>query len=98
MYQKPVDQFLRKFYLQFGIKVRRIIELNKPDATSVELTEMFETKGKLLEALNYMSHVNTNKEIQSLFRTLGKLAISLNNDTLNMALEFCERMQQKPSK
>lgn len=92
MYEQPIDNFLISFYKQFGKKLKRVIELNSKKANSKELTELYETKGKLIEALNYMSFLNKDEKINILFNTLALLISSTNNNSLNIALQFCEKI------
>lgn len=92
MYEKPIDDFLLLFYKQFGKKLKRVIELNSNKSNSKDLTELYETKGKLIESLNYMSLLNKDEKLNKLFNTLALLITSTNNNSMNIALNFCEKM------
>ena len=77
MYEKSVDYFLVDFYTHFAKKIQRLLELNSKNANLIELTELYETKGKMIDSLNYMCYINDDKDIQKLFHILADLVISL---------------------
>ena len=94
-YEQPLDDFLSIFYSGMEVKLKRIIELNSADdLTSTETKELYETKGNLLEALDYMHRLTHDVEIKELFNVLGSLIVSTETHKLTQALNFCSSMNE----
>lgn len=94
MYKSEPDNFLRQFYSLMGSKVKRIIEINSKKSSSMELREMYETRDRLIEALDYMCRLNMNDpEMQKFFNTLAYLISSSENKDLNVVLDYCNKVK-----
>lgn len=92
-YEISADNFLSEFYNQMGIKLKRMIEINSKKVSTNELSELYESKNKILDALDCMIHITPNKDMQTLFHTLAINVLSPNEKYWRQTLDFCNRMK-----
>lgn len=94
-YDDTPYKFMQDFYCLLAVNIKKIISLNKQDATTAETQEMFETKSKVLDSLNYLSMNGNDEELMKLCNLLGTLIVSNDNKKLNLSLECCESLMSK---
>ena len=92
-YEIPMDSFLSNFYTQMGIKLNKMIEIDSSNPTPDDLKELYESKTKVINAIDYLSHTTSNQEMQILLRTLANMVLSPYEKDWKYALEFCNRMK-----
>ena len=93
MYEVPIDNFLSDFYTQMGNKLQKMIELNSLNPSTVVLKELYESKTKVINALDYLSNTTSNQEMQILLHTLATMVLSPDEKDWKQALEFCNKMR-----
>lgn len=92
-YEVPMDSFLSNFYTQMGNKLQRMIEIDSTNPTQDDLKELYESKTKVINAIDYLSHTTSNQEMQRLLNTLATMVLSPESKNWKQALEFCNRMK-----
>lgn len=92
-YEIPMDSFLSSFYTQMGIKLKKMIEIDSINPTQDDLKELYESKTKVINAIDYLSHTTSNQEMQRLLNTLATMVLSPNEKDWKQALEFCNKMK-----
>lgn len=90
MYELPPEEFLFLFYVKLRTKLERILELTeKSNRKSDETKELFETKSKVLDAIDLLVlHTNDN-DLKSSYIGLMQLIGSQNPEHIKSAMEYC---------
>ena len=97
MYENNLSthEFLYVFYVKLEQKLNRILELiaeNKPFQNN---NEIYETKSKLLEAINLLILSTESDELKKSFNYFGTLIASTNIDDINQASNYCKVIRTK---
>lgn len=94
MYELSPGEFLQLFYVKMTLQLKKVIELNSIKSKNTTQTkELYETKSKLIEAIDYMKILSNDQDVRNSFEILAGFIISQENRKLNIALEYCERMK-----
>lgn len=90
MYELNPNEFLFLFYGQLSKKLKRVLELtNSNNRTLVETTELFETKDKIITAIDMLAMESNDNKLKESYETLATLIVSTNPNDINSALDFC---------
>ena len=90
MYELAPNEFLFVFYAKLGIKLKRILELTEQKSKKVsEIKELFETKDKMITALDMLAMESNDTKLKDSYGTLGRLIVSTNPKDISSAIDFC---------
>ena len=90
MYELNPNEFLFLFYAQLSKKLKRVLELtNINKRTLVETTELFETKDKIITAIDMLAMESNDINLKQSYDTLARLIVSTNPSNIQSALDFC---------
>jgi len=90
MYELNPNEFLFVFYAKLSQKLKRILELTEQKNKSTkEVTELFESKDKIITAVDMLAMESNSNELKGAYGTLATLIISTNPKDINSAIEFC---------
>jgi hypothetical protein len=88
-------EFLYLFYVKMEKKLNRIIELlteNKPFQNN---NEIYETKDKMLEAINLLILSTDNDQLKRDFNYFASLIASTNSNDIVDAAKYCKDIRTK---
>jgi len=92
MYELNPNEFLFLFYTQLSRKLKRILELtNNNKRTLAETTELFETKDKIITAIDMLAMESNDDSLKQSYETLSTLIISTQVGDIESALNFCTK-------
>ena len=90
MYELNPNEFLFVFYTQLSKKLKRVLELTaNSNKTLSETTELFETKYKIITALDMLAMESNDNMLKKSYKTLAMLIISTQVEDIKTALDFC---------
>jgi len=90
MYELNPNEFLFVFYTQLSKKLKRVLELTaNSNKTLSETTELFETKDKIITALDMLAMESNDNMLKKSYKTLAMLIISTQVEDIKTALDFC---------
>jgi hypothetical protein len=87
-------EFLYVFYLKLGNKITHIIELMDENQPFKNNNEIFETKDKLLSALDLLIRETQDEELISELNKFAELIVSTDKKDLLRAVEICENIRK----
>jgi hypothetical protein len=90
MYELPPEEFLFLFYIKLNKKLERILELTeKVNKTTDETKELFETKSKVLEAIDLLVLSTNDDDLKNAYIGLMQLIGSQNPQHIKLAMDYC---------
>jgi hypothetical protein len=90
MYELTPEEFLNLFYVKLGKKLERVIELTQITKRTLDETkELYETKSKLLEAINILVMATNDNDLSEAYIGLMKMIGSKEINVLESAREYC---------
>jgi len=90
MYELAPNEFLFVFYAKLSQKLKRILELTEQKSkTTKEVTELFESKDKMVTAIDMLSMESNDVKLKASYSTLATLIVSTNPKDISSAIDFC---------
>lgn len=90
MYELAPNDFLFLFYSRLSIKLKRILELtNNNKRTLSETIELFETKDKIITAIDMLAMESNDETLKESYSTLARLIVSTDPKHISAAIDFC---------
>lgn len=94
MYELNPNEFLFLFYSKTSQKLKRIVELLDSKSTK-DVTELYETKSKLIEAIDVLAMATDDSNLRNSFNNLASLITSTKREDINLALDFCTEVRTR---